>query len=83
MAKVPKKSGVGRKTPKYPSREKIKYLGVPKEYWDMLDAMTADGEEFEGRSVSFLGKLAVRAFLQARGKLDDKGRPIDQPSGQS
>lgn len=73
MPKPPKK---GTKGKTFPSREKVKYAGIPAEYWSLLDGLTADGEKYEGRSVAFLSKLAVRAFLQAEGKLDEKGRPI-------
>ena len=44
--------------------------------FDLLDGLTADGEKYEGRSVAFLTKMAVRAFLQNEGKVDDKGRPL-------
>lgn len=57
------------KTPRYPSRDKIKYAGIPSDYWDLLESLTVEGAKFEGRSVSFLTKLAVRAFLQSEGKL--------------
>lgn len=69
----------GRKTPKYPSREKLKYVGIPKEYWAIADALTADGEKYEGRSVAFLVKVAVRAWLVAEGVVDEKGKPISPP----
>lgn len=75
MPKPPKK-GKGEKAGKYPSRDKVTYTAIPRTYGDMLKEMTADGEKHQGRSVSFLTKLAVQAFLQAEGKLDDKGRPL-------
>ena len=52
------------------------YTAIPREYGDLLKGLTADGEKHQGRSVSFLTKLAVQAFLKAEGKLDDKGRPV-------
>ena len=75
MPKPPKK-GKGEKAGKYPSREKVTYTAIPREYGDLLKGLTADGEKHQGRSVSFLTKLAVQAFLKAEGKLDDKGRPV-------
>lgn len=75
MPKKPKKpSGAGKKGP-YPSRSKIKYAGLPVEYWDLLDSLTVEGGEYEGRSVAFLNKIAVRAFLQTKGLVDEKGKP--------
>lgn len=65
----PKKPKSEPVKPRYPSRDKIKYAGIPSDYWDMLESLTAEGAKFEGRSVSFLTKLAVRAFLQSEGKL--------------
>lgn len=59
-----------------PSRGKLTYTAIPKEYGDILKGLTEEGEEYEGRSVMFLTKLAVRAFLQGKGKLDAKGKPI-------
>jgi len=82
MPRPPKKKGDGAaKAPRYPSRDRVKYTGIPREYWDLLDGMTGDGEEYEGRSVAFLAKIAVRAFLQSKGKLDGKGRPLPPAGG--
>ncbi|QDU24198.1 hypothetical protein [Urbifossiella limnaea] len=72
----PPKKGNAEQPARYPSRDKVTYTAIPKEYGDILKAMTADSEEYEGRSVAFLTKLAVREFLQRKGRLDDKGRPI-------
>lgn len=60
-----------------PARQKVSYVAVPVEYGAILDALCADGEKYEGRSRAFLAKLAVRAFLQAEGKVDAKGKPIE------
>jgi hypothetical protein len=75
MPRTPKKGGADRPA-RYPSRDKVTYTAIPKEYGDILRSLTADSEEYEGRSVAFLTKLAVREFLQRKGRLDDKGRPI-------
>lgn len=76
MAKVPKKPKGTRSGKKpFPSRLNVKYVQIPKEFWEMLDGLTADGAKYEDRSVAYLAKIAVRAFLQAEGKLDEKGRP--------
>ena len=81
MAKS-KKPGDG-KAPRYPSRSKIKYAGLPREYWELLEGLTVDGAKFEGRSVAYLAKIAVRAFLRAEGLVDDKGKPVEgqKPGG--
>lgn len=76
MSKKSPDGSPGRKKPTFPSRQKVTYPAIPKEYAELLRSLTADGEKYEGRSVSFLAKLAVRAFLQAEGKLDAKGRPV-------
>lgn len=76
----PRKKGAG-KPKRPPSRERITYTAIPKEYGDLLRGLTAEGEEYEGRSVAFLTKLAVRAFLQARGKVDARGRPLPPGGG--
>jgi hypothetical protein len=75
MPKPPKK-GKDAKPGKYPSREKVTYTAIPREYGELLKELTADGEKHQGRSVSFLTKLAVQAFLKAEGKLDEKGKPL-------
>ena len=65
------------KKPKaFPSRQKVSYTAVPKEYAQLLRELTAEGEKYEARSVAYLTRVALRAFLQAEGKLDDKGRPL-------
>jgi hypothetical protein len=58
-----------------PSRDKLKYVGIPREYWDIFAAMTQDGEKYEGRSIAFLVKVACRKMLQEEGKVDEKGKP--------
>ena len=76
MAKEPKKpkgSRAGKKP--FPSRVNVKYVQIPKDYWELLDGLTREGAEFEDRSVAYLAKLAVRAFLHSKGKLDEKGKP--------
>ena len=73
MPKPPKKGKDGKPS-RFPSRDKVTYTAIPKLYGDMLKELTADGEKHQGRSVSFLTKLAVQAFLIAEGRLDDKGR---------
>lgn len=77
MAKEPKKTA--KKRP--PSRDRVKYVQIPKEYWELLDGLTEDAEKYEGRSVSFLTKMAVRAFLRTEGLVDDKGKPIEGKPG--
>lgn len=73
---TPKKNAKGRAGKKpFPSREKVKYVSVPRDYWDLVKSLTGDGEKYEGRSVAFLAKLALRAWLQAEGKVDEKGKP--------
>jgi hypothetical protein len=72
-----KKKPDAKKRP--PSRDKVKYVQIPKEYWDLLNGLSQDGEKYEGRSVAFLAKLAVRAMLQTEGLVDDKGKP--KPGG--
>ncbi len=77
---MPKKTkGSASPKPKYPSREKLKYVGIPKEFWELVYGMTEDGEKYEGRSIAYLVKIAVRTFLQSEGKVDAKGRPVVQP----
>lgn len=73
MAKDGKKP-TSKKRP--PSRDKVKYVQIPKEYWDIFHALAQDGEKYEGRSVAYLVKLACRTALQGEGKLDAKGKPI-------
>ena len=79
MPKKPTKPKGGAKPTRPPSRENTKYAGIPRDYWDLLEAMTADGEKFEGRSVAFLVKLGVRMLLQQEGKVDSKGKPVAAP----
>lgn len=82
MAKKTKKpaKAKGPKKP-FPSRLKVKYVQVPKEYWDAFDGMTQSGEKYEDRSVAYLVKMACRAMLQAEGRVDDKGKVIPKPGG--
>lgn len=76
MAKEPKKPKRSRQGKKpFPSRLNVKYVQIPKEYWQILDGLTADGAKYEDRSVAYLAKIAVRKFLQDEGKLDEKGKP--------
>lgn len=69
----------GKKKP--PSREKLKYVGIPREYWEIFDALGADGEKYEGRSVAYLVKIAVRKMLQDEGKVDERGKPKQGEGG--
>jgi hypothetical protein len=62
--------------PPHPSRAKVTYAAVPVEYAKLLRELAAPGEKHEGRSIAFLTRLAVRAFLAAEGKVDEKGRPV-------
>ncbi len=71
----PPKTGDADQPPRYPSRDKVTYTAIPREYGDLLKGLTADGEAYEGRSVAFLTKIAVREFLHRLGKVDEKGRP--------
>jgi len=50
---------------RYPSRDKVKYAAVPTEMWEALQAI---GEE-EERSVAYMVKVAVREFLERKGRL--------------
>lgn len=79
MPKKPTKPKTTGKTPRYPSREKIKYAGLPKDYWDLLESLTGVAGKYERRSVSFLATLAVRKFLQDEGLVDDLGKPKPKP----
>ena len=78
MAKGDKKTA--KKKP-YPSRLKVKYVQIPKAYWEMLDGLTADGAKHEGRSVAYLARIAVKKLLQDEGLLDDKGKPKGEAEG--
>jgi hypothetical protein len=57
---------------RFPSREKIKYVGIPTNFWEALESMSvAEGTDprFEGRSVAYMSTLAIREFLEKHGKL--------------
>lgn len=69
----PSKGTPPRKTPRYPSRDKIKYAGIPEEYWNALEAM-GDEEDgpFHKRSCAYLVTLAVKQFLTQQKRLPAK-----------
>jgi predicted transcriptional regulator len=48
------------RTKKFPSREGIKYIPLPVELWERLAAIGKKDE----RSVSFMGRKAVRKFVE-------------------
>jgi hypothetical protein len=76
------KSQQGRKTPKYPSRDKIKYAGIPEEYWDALEAMGKEEDgPFHKRSCAYLVTLAVRRFLTEQKRLPPKPAPPPEADG--
>ena len=58
-----------------PGRQKVAYAAVPVEYAALLDGLTKDSAKYEGRSRTFLVKLALRKFLQGEGLLDEHGKP--------
>lgn len=53
------------KPTRYPSREKVKYVAVPVEFWDILEAMGKPDD----RSVSYMVRKALREFLERNNKL--------------
>lgn len=53
---------------RYPSRDKVKYVAVPVEYWDVLNDIGGEEE----RSVSYMAKIAIREFLERRNRLPSK-----------
>jgi len=53
---------------RYPSRENLKYVYIPKDYWLILDEL---GDEQE-RSVSYFVKKAVEEYLAKRSLLPKK-----------
>ena len=55
--------------PKFPSREKVKYVPIPKEMWAELETM---GEADE-RSVSYMVRKAIRFFLDSPKKPKKNG----------
>lgn len=65
----PKKSAAKKGKKRYPSREKTRYAGIPKEYWAILRAMGKEQGPYERRSGSFLVTLAVREWLERNGRL--------------
>jgi hypothetical protein len=73
MAKDAKKP-TNKKKPA--SRDKLKYVGIPKEFWLVFEELSQDGEKYEGRSIAFLVKMACRSMLQAEGRVDDKGKVL-------
>jgi hypothetical protein len=82
MPKKPQKtptSPSGEAKKQYPSRKKVKYVGIPTQYWELLKGMTEDGGDHEGRSMAYLVKIAIRRMLHGSGKVDDKGKPVQPP----
>jgi len=65
MAK--KNTGASGDAKRYPSRDKFKYVAVPVEFWDVLNVI---GQE-EERSVAYMVKVAVREWLEKRGRLPE------------
>lgn len=53
---------------KYPSREKVKYIPIPVELWDELDALGKADE----RSVSYMARKLIRAALDAQKPADSE-----------
>lgn len=53
-----------RTTPKYPSRENVKYVPVSKIDWEGMKVL-ADAED---RSVAYMVKRAIRQFLEQNAK---------------
>ena len=52
----------------FPSRQRIKYVGIPKDFWDTLEAK---GKEAE-RSVAFFVRKYVREGMIRDGILPNK-----------
>jgi hypothetical protein len=64
--------GRGGKKPRFPSRENTKYPGIPREYWEAIERLIEEDEQYEGRSVAFVVTRAVRQFLDSVGRLPPK-----------
>lgn len=57
-------------TPKksYPSREKVKYVGIPAAMYDALEQYAAEhSTEIDNKSISWAARAAVHEFLKAKG----------------
>jgi hypothetical protein len=53
---------------RFPSRENTKYVGIPRELWDILDGLAESDE----RSVAYFAKKYIREGLERDGKLPKK-----------
>jgi hypothetical protein len=69
----PKPASPGK--PRYPSRERVKSVSIPKDYWEMLDAATRDDDRYEERTVAYLVRVAIREWLERHGKLPPRKPP--------
>jgi hypothetical protein len=65
------RNGNEKKPPRYPSRAAVKYVGIPKEFWDILEAMGAPDD----RSVAWMARKAIREYLERNGQLPKKQPP--------
>ena len=55
---------------RWPSRERVRYAGIPTEYWNVL----VEYGRPDGFSVSALVRRAVREHLARLGLVDKQGR---------
>lgn len=66
------------KPAKYPSRAKVKYVGIPRELHAVLKAMTKDeSSQFHGRSCAYLATISIKQFLK---RLPPKSEASDPPA---
>ena len=54
-----------RKAKRYPSRDRVKYIPVPTDWWQAL----ADFGSEDDRSAAYMGRKAIREFLERAGRL--------------
>lgn len=64
---VSRKQKPDKKQSAYPSRKRVKYAAIPREWWNILNELG----EVEDRSVSWYVRRAVKEYLQKLGKLPE------------
>lgn len=70
---APGAPGAGKK---YPSRERVKYVGIPAAMYDELERYARDhSTEIDEKSISWAARLAIHRFLTAEGRWPPKQPP--------
>lgn len=73
-----KPPGAGGK--KYPSREKVMYVGIPVAMYEALQRYARDhSDEVDEKSISWAARLAVHRFLVAEGRWPPRKASDEEP----